>query len=54
MGNVAKIWARRIGIALLIWVVLTTTINRFVNPDLSETQLFLQMIDSAVLDFDEE
>lgn len=36
---------------LILWMATTITIQRFKNPNLSETQLFLRIPNAFVLDF---
>jgi len=36
---------------LIFWVALTITIQRFKNPNLSETELFLAIPQSFILNF---
>lgn len=38
-------------VLLLLWMVVTSTIARFKNPKLTETELFLRIPKSFILDF---
>ena len=36
---------------IYIWIIITISINRFQNPDKTETQLFLEIPKAFILDF---
>lgn len=36
---------------LLVWIIATSTIFRFIHPEKTETQIFLHISKSLVLDF---
>lgn len=38
-------------VLLLLWIVVTSAIARFRNPELTETELFLRIPQSFILDF---
>ena len=38
-------------IAIVLYLAVTTTINRFINPSKSETDLFLDIPKSLILNF---
>lgn len=46
-------YLQAIGFVFLFWVVVTSNIQRFKCPSLSETELFLLLADSAALDWKE-